>query len=68
MSRIHKPNKNKFVPESIETIVKPEERLPKNLKPNRINIDYSHKIVLYHLLDRVYLKPRTSIDIVLRLR
>ena len=68
VSQLKKPTKNHFVPENVDTIVPKEQRQQKNESPKRIKIDERKKIDLFHLLDRVHLKPRTSINIILRLR
>ena len=63
-----KPGKNRFMPENTDTIVKNEERQQNNGRPKLNQFYGGNKIDLYYLLDKVYLKPRTSIDIILRIK
>ena len=70
-SLMHRPTKNRFVPENLETLVPSELRQTKNVKPKRIRISDDKdggRIDLYHLVDSVHLKPMTQVDVVLRLR
>ena len=66
LSQLQKPTKNRFVPENLDTIVKPADRQKRNAQPKHIQI--ASGIELYHLLDAVHLKPVTQIDIMLQLR
>ena len=68
---MHRPTKNRFVPENLDTLVPSEQRQTKNVKPKRIRISDDKdggRIDLYHLVDSVHLKPMTQVDVVLRLR
>ena len=60
---MQRPGKNRFAPENVETIVKPENRKKNNGFPKRINLDdmqnANQRIQLYHLVDAVHLKPMT---------
>ena len=63
---ISMPQKNRFVPEDTSTIVKPEQRLKHNKVPKEIK--WKEGVNLYHVLDHVYLKPSTIINILLRIK
>ena len=54
------------MPEDITTIVKTEDRLARNEVPKEIKL--ADGMYLYHQLDQVYLKPKTIIDILLRVK
>ena len=63
---LQEPKANPFVPEDISTIVNPKKRERKNADPNAFEI--AKGVNLYHQLDHVYLKPKTIIDIFLRIK
>ena len=67
INKFKKPPKNRFVPdvpEGLKIIAK--EELKKNKTPTEIRLSSTH--TLYHMLDQVYHKPNTCINIVLRIR
>lgn len=68
MAKISKPDKNRFVPEDISTLVSTEDRMQRNLTPDMIQLTEDGKMHLFHSLDHVYLKPSTYLSIVLRIR
>ena len=65
---IHKPAKNRFVPEQTKTLVSQEAQEKRNAKPKEIALTEDGRMHLFHSLDHVYLKPWTFLDIMLRIR
>ena len=66
VSLLYPPKKNKYVPENVETITKPDEKVSVNNSPELVEID--PKFHLYHSIDKVYLKPLTVVNIMFRVR
>ena len=66
LSTLHKPAENKFVPKNTQSIIKRSQSI--NTFPKSISFPENQMINLYHLLDHVYLKPNTVINIVFKIR
>ena len=64
---LKEPRKNAYVPEKVSTIVSAKDRKARNSPPILISLDKDEKFSLYYLLDHVYLKPLTCIEISLRI-
>ncbi len=61
-----RPSKNKYVPENTEPITKIGNK--KQVNPSPITHEFSKKFHLYCNVDQVYLKPLTSVNLLLRIR
>ena len=64
---ISKPENNRFATDNIKPIVSEKDRAVNNEHPEIVQFD-SGKVVLYHTLDHVYLKPITSVSILFRIK
>ena len=62
---ITRPGKNKYVPENVDIVYKGEKKCI-NECPTMYN--FGEEYTLYHSIDKVYLKPQTTVDILLRIR
>ena len=71
INALGKPVPNKYVPDDTTIITSPEDRLRLNTDPVNIELcdaNMEKKITLYHSLDQVWLKPKTIINIVMRIK
>ena len=68
IAMLAKPKKNTFVPDDTSTLVSTEDQQQKNDKPTEIQLTDDDSVLLYHLVDHVYLKPKSFLDVLLRIR
>ena len=68
VAMLAKPKTNKYVPTNTN-ILGGKPRLELNRNPDTIELgNKKKKVILYHCLDQVWLKPKTCIDIIMRIK
>ena len=60
---MHVPHTNRFIPTNVATIISTKDKQKKNPAPSKIEL--GDNATLWVLIDQVYLKPRSSIEIML---
>ena len=62
---LHVPQPNRFIPSDVSILTNTEQAKEKNTQPTKIILNEA--VTLWLLIDQVYLKPRTRLDIVLHI-
>ena len=66
--RMKQPRKNPYIPEKLECLTPASKQKTRNDYPKLVKLDQNPAYAMYHLVDAVYLKPKTAFNLLMRIR